>query len=98
MARLRVADVTAPLGESTSTNGQLRGDSSVGLNPVRESILAVLNDGLRSLISVVGSTSLTWGDRSVINELQKVFPVAGNDGELLAVLTKSIKLIGISSL
>jgi hypothetical protein len=98
MAGLSVADVAAPLRESASTNGQLRGYSSVGFNPVRECVLAVLDDSFRSLVSIIGSTSLTRGDRSIVNKLQKVLPVACNDGELLAVLTESIELIGVSSL
>jgi hypothetical protein len=98
MASLNVADVAAPLRESASTNRKLRGDGSVGLNPVCECVFAVLDDSFRCLVSVVGSTSLTWGYGSIINELQKVFPVTCNDSELLAVLTESIELIGISSL
>jgi hypothetical protein len=98
MACLSVADIAAPLRECAGTNGKLRGDSSVGLNPVGECVLAVLDDSFGGLVSIIGSTSLTWCNRGVINKLQKVFPVAGNDGELLAVLAESIELVGVSSL
>lgn len=49
---------------------------------------------LGCLISVVGLTSLSWGDWGIINKLQKVLSETGNDGEFLAVLLEGIKLVG----
>lgn len=88
----------AALRERAGAGRELGRDGSIGGDPVGESILAVLNDGLGSLVSIISSTGLTWGDWGVIYELQKVLAVTSNDGELLAVLTESIKLVGIGSL
>ena len=90
--------VSAALRERTSTGGKLGGDSRVGINPVGECILAILDDGLASLISIICGTSLAWGDWVVINELQKVLSETSNDCEFLTVFTESIKLVGVSSL
>jgi hypothetical protein len=57
-----------------------------------------LDDGLGSLVAVIGWTSLTWGDWGVVNEFQKVLAIAGDDGELLAVFAQSIKLVGVGCL
>ena len=49
---------------------------------------------LRGLISVVCLASLTRGDRGVVDELEEVLSVAGDDGKLLAVLAHGIELVG----
>lgn len=90
--------VAAALGQSTSTGGELRGDSCVGSNPVGEGILAVLDDGFGSFVAVVCGAGLAWGDRGVVNELQEVLSVACDDGKLLAVFAEGIELVGVSSL
>ena len=90
--------VAAALRECASTRGELGGDRSVCSDPVGESILAVLDDGLGCLVSIICGAGLTWGNRGVVNELQKMLPVTSNDGKLLAMLTERIKLVGISSL
>ena len=90
--------VAAALRESASTGGELRGDGSVGSDPVGESILAVLDDGLGCLVSIVCGASLTWCDWSIVNQLQKVLSVTSNDGKLFAVLAESVELVGVSSL
>ena len=90
--------VAAALRQSARACRELGRDGGIGSDPVGEGILAVLNDGLGSLVSVIGWTSLTWGDRGVVNELQKVLSVACNDGELLAVLAEGIELVSISCL
>merc|ERR1712225_61728 len=64
--------VAATLGESTSARGKGGGDLSVGSDPVGQSILAVLDDSLGRFISIICGASLTWCDRSIIDELQKV--------------------------
>lgn len=88
----------ATLGESARASGELGADGSVLLDPVGQSILAVLDDGLGSLVAVVGLAGLAGGDRGVVDELEEVLAVASNDGHLLAVLTESVKLVGESSL
>jgi hypothetical protein len=90
--------VAATLRECAGTGREVGRDLGVGSNPVGKGILAVLDDGLGCLISVISSTSLTWGDWGVINELEKVLSEAGNDSELLAVFAKSIELVGVGSL
>ena len=90
--------VAAALRECAGAGREVGRDLGVGGNPVGEGILAVLDDGLGCLISVISSTSLTWGDWGVIDELEEVLSEAGNDSELLAVFAKSIKLVGVGSL
>jgi hypothetical protein len=90
--------VAASLRERASTGGELGGDGSVGSDPVGESILAVLDDGLGCLVSIICGASLTWSDWGVVDELQKVLSVASNDSELLAVFAESIELVGVRSL
>jgi hypothetical protein len=90
--------VAAALRKSASTSGEFGGDSSVGGDPVSESIFAVLDDGLGCLVSIISSAGLTWGNRCVVDKFQKVLSVTSNDGELLAVLPESIELVSVSSL
>ena len=93
------ADVCATaLGKGARTGRELGGDDSVGSDPVGESILAVLNNGLASLVTVVSGASLARCDWGVVDELEEVLSVAGNDGNLLAVLAQSIELVGVGSL
>ena len=49
---------------------------------------------LASLISVIGFTSLTWGDWGIINKLQKMLSKTSNNGKLLAVFLNGIELVG----
>lgn len=73
-------------------------DSSIGSDPIGESILTVLDNGLASLISIVSISGLSWGDWSVIYELKEMLSVTSDDCKLLAVFTESIKLVSESSL
>lgn len=90
--------VAATLREVSSTGGKLGADSSVGADPVGEGILAVLDDSLGGLVTIVGIAGLTWGDWGVVDELEEVLSEAGNDGQLLAVLAKGIELVSVGSL
>ena len=90
--------VAAALGECAGAGRQRRCHFGVSSHPVGESILAVLDNGLGGLVAVVGGAGLTWGDWGVVNKLEKVLSVAGDDGKLLAVLAESIKLVGVGSL
>lgn len=73
-------------------------DRGIRINPISQRILAVLDNSLGSLVAIVSGTSLTWGDRGVIDELEKVLSVAGNNGELFAVFAESIELVGVCCL
>ena len=84
----------ATLGESARASGKLGADGGVLLDPVGEGILAVLDDGLGGLVAVVGLAGLARSDRGVVDELEEVLAVAGNDGHLLAVLAERIELVG----
>jgi hypothetical protein len=90
--------VPAALRQATGASRELRGHGGVGGDPVGESILAVLNNGLASLVSIIGSTRLARGDGSVVDELEEVLAVARNNGDLLAVLAQSIELVGVGGL
>lgn len=85
--------VLSSLGQSAGTGGQLRLDSCAGLNPVGECILAILDDCLGSLISVVSVACLAGCDWGVVNKLEQVLAVAGNNCELLAVLADGVELV-----
>lgn len=49
-------------------------------------------------IAVICIPRLAGSDRGIINQLQEMLSVAGNDGQLFTVLTQSIELVGESSL
>jgi hypothetical protein len=94
-----IADVvTATLGQIARSGRQLRGHGGISGNPVGEGVLAILDNGLASLVSIVGSAGLAGSNGGIINQLNKVLSVAGNDGNLLAVLTQGIELVGVSGL
>ena len=86
------------LRQGARAGRQFGRDDGVLSDPVGKSILAVLDDSLAGLVSVVGVASLARGDRGVVDELEEVLSVASNDGDLLAVLTESIKLVGVGGL
>ena len=99
VALTAVADVVAAtLGQTTGAGGELGRDGSVGADPAGEGVLAVLDNGLAGLVAIVGGAGLTRGDRGVVNEFKEVLAVAGNDGDLLAVLAESVELVGVGSL
>lgn len=56
------------------------------------------NIRLASLVSVIRNSRLARCHRSIINQLQKVLSVSGDNGKLLAVLTEGIELVGEGSL
>ena len=53
---------------------------------------------LAGLIAVICIPGLAGSDWGVINKLQEVFSVSGDDGKLLTVFAKSIELVGESCL
>ena len=63
------------------------------MDPVGERILAVLDDGLAGLVSVISRSALTGSHGRIVHKLQQVLAVAGDDGRLLAVLTEGIELV-----
>jgi hypothetical protein len=63
-------------------------------HPVGERVLAVLDNGFGGLVAIVGVAGLAGGDRGVIHKLEEVLAVAGDDGQLLAVLAHGIELVG----
>ena len=91
-------DGPTTLGQIPRAGRQLRRDGCVGRHPVGEGILAVLDDGLAGLVSVVRGPGLAGRDGRVVDELEEVLAIASNNGNLLAVLPQSVKLVGVSSL
>ena len=83
----------AALRESTRALGQTGLNDGLGVHPVAEGILAVLNDGLAGVVAVICLAGLTGGHGGVIDQVQKVLAVAGDDGDLLAVLAQSDELV-----
>ena len=52
-----------------------------------------MDDSLAGIVSVIGLAGLARSNRSVIDQVQEVLAVAGNDSHLLAVLTECIELV-----
>lgn len=90
--------VAAALAQGTGACGEGRRDLGIGSDPVGERILTVLDDSLGGLVAIVGGTGLARGDRGVVDKLEQVLAVAGNDGQLLAVLAQGVELVGVGSL
>lgn len=90
--------VTAALGQGSCTGREAGLDSCVLLDPVGESVFAILDDGLGCLVAIVSIAGLAGSDWGVVNKLEQVLAEACNDGHLLAVLAKSIELVRESSL
>jgi hypothetical protein len=99
VALTSVADVvTTSLRQSAGAGREFGRNNSVGSNPVRQGVFAVLNNGLTSFITIVGLTGLAGSDRGVIDKLEEVLSIACNNGNLLTMLTESIELVGIGCL
>lgn len=81
------------LGEGARALGHVGLDNRLGGDPVAQGILAVLNDGLAGLIAIVGVAGLTRSDGSVVDQVEQVLSIAGDNGDLLAVLAERIKLV-----
>ena len=81
------------LAQRPGAGGQFALDGRVLLDPVRERVLAVLDDGLAGLVAVVGIAGLAGSDGRVVDEFQEMFAVAGDDGEFLAVLAQGVELV-----
>ncbi len=86
--------VTATLGEVACTGGELWIHGSLGVDPVGESVLTILNDRLAGLIAIVSSAGLTRGDWGVVDKLEQVLSITGDKSHLLAVLAQGIELVG----
>jgi hypothetical protein len=91
LAGLEALAVT--LGESAGPGGHAGLDRRLGAHPVGERLLAILDDGLAGVVSVIGGASLTRSDRSVVNKIQQVLAVASDESNLLTVLAKGIELV-----
>jgi hypothetical protein len=99
VALTTVLDVVPPaLRQSTGTGGELGGHGGILGDPVGEGVLTVLDDGLGGLVTVVGGAGLAGGHGGVVDELEEVLAVAGDDGHLLAVLTEGVELVGVRGL
>lgn len=81
------------LAQRARTDRQRRLDHGVGRHPIGQGIFAVLDDGLGGLVSIISVAGLPGSDGIVVNELQQMFAVPGNDGNLLRVFSDGIKLI-----
>lgn len=90
--------VTSTLAECASACGKLGADGGVRGDPVCERILAVLDDGLASLITIVRGAGLARCDGGIVDQLEKVLSITCNDSELLAVLAESIELVSVRCL
>ena len=89
-----LADVGAvALGEGAGALGETRLDDCLGGDPVGEGILAVLDDGLGGIVAVVGVAGFAGSDGGVVDQVEEVLAVAGDDGDLLAVLAERIELV-----
>ena len=46
------------------------------------------------LVPVVRVAGFSWSDRGIVDQLQQVLSVTGDDGDFLAVLAESVELVG----
>ena len=83
----------SPLAQIAGASGQLRSDLRGSRHPVCQCVFAILDDGLGSLIAIVGIACLAWGDRVVVDEFEKVLSVASNDRRFFTMLAERIKLV-----
>lgn len=83
----------ATLGKSTGALRETRLHNGLGGHPVAESIFAILDDGLAGIVAVVCLAGLAGSHWGVVNQVQKVLAVPGDDGDLFAVLAQSVELI-----
>lgn len=106
--------VLAALRQGAGTSRKLGADRRVLCDPVGKGVFAVLNDAkkmlesvvarrrinvrLASFISIIRVSCLTRSHWSIINELKQVLSISGDNGELLAMLAQSIKLVCKGSL
>ncbi|KAI6761246.1 hypothetical protein HG531_001799 [Fusarium graminearum] len=90
--------VSASLRQCAGTGGQLGRNDGIGRDPAGESILTVLDNGLASLIAIVGLSGFTRCNGSVVDKLEQVLSVASDNGDLLAVLAESIELVSVGCL
>ncbi len=95
-ARLDV--VAAARGERARAGGELGGHGRVLGDPVGKGVLAVLDDGLAGFVAVVGGAGFAWGDWGVVDQLEQVLAVAGDDGDFFAVLAQGVELVGVGGL
>lgn len=95
-ARLDI--VPAAGGEYSRPSRHLGGYCGIGGHPVCQRVLAVLDDGLAGLVTVVGGPRLAWRDGCCVDQLQEVLSVASNNGDLLAMLAEGIELVGVGGL
>jgi hypothetical protein len=86
--------VLAALGQGARAGAQAGAHGGLLLDPVGECVLAVLDDRLGGLVAVVGGAGLAGGDGGVVDELEEVLAVPGDDGDLLAVLAQGVELVG----
>jgi len=92
---LAVGDLAlSPLAQGACAGAQASFDGGLALHPVREGVLAVLDDRLGGLVAVVGGARFTGGHGGVVDELEEVLAEAGDDGHLLAVFAEGVELVG----
>lgn len=90
--------VSAAGGERPGTSRKFRRDSGVLGDPVGQGIFAVLYDGLAGLVTVVGRPGLAGCDGGVVDQLEQVLAVAGDNGDLFAMLAQGVELVGVGGL
>jgi hypothetical protein len=86
------------LAESAGATRQAALDDGGAGHPVGQGVFAVLDDGLAGLVAVVGGAGLAGSHGVVVDQLEEMGAVAGDNGELLAVLTHGVELVGEGSL
>lgn len=82
----------------SSSDGQSRLDGSLVQSPACKGVLGIDDDLLGGLVAVVGGSRLTGGDGGVVEQLEQSLTVAGNQSELLGVLSDGVKLVVESGL
>lgn len=85
--------LASSLGQRAGPRREAGLDGRLGLDPVGEGFFAVLDDRLAGLVAVVRLTSFARSHGGVVDEVQEVLAVSGNDSDLFAVFAKRVELV-----
>src|ERR1700734_858265 len=64
-------------------NTELRLDTRSIQSPIRQSILTIDDNLFRNIIRIISRSRFTWRNRRIINQIEKMFSISGDESEFL---------------